>query len=136
VASFVRSAARDVAAHRTTIGTIATSGSQITARAAAVSRPPEPLSASDPLDTIPLEVTIEGRYTDVLTTIRGFSQTAVLASVDVASVARKNADAGEPTVTAALRVVLHRLAAERPSATGSAQPAAAAPIIDVRTRPN
>jgi hypothetical protein len=136
VASFVRYAAGVATAHRTRIGSITTAGSQIPARTAALSRSPEPLSATDPLDTILLEVTIEGAYADVLSTIRGFSRTAVLASVDVASVARKNVDAGEPTVTAALRVVLHRLAAERPSATGSTQPPAAAPTVDVRTQPN
>jgi hypothetical protein len=108
VARFVRAAARIALTKRTTIPTIAASGA-----------PGAPLPASGasgaadagpPFETIPLELTVEGRYVDVLATIRALSSSRVLAAVDVVSLARKNADAADATLVATLHVLLERLA--------------------------
>ena len=98
VARFVHAAARIALANRTTIPTIAASGS------------PGATDAGAPFETIPLELAVEGRYVDVLATIRALSSSRVLASVDVVSLARKNTDAGDATLVATLRVLLERLA--------------------------
>jgi Tfp pilus assembly protein PilO len=97
-ARFVHAAARIALTNRTTIATIAASGS------------PGAADAGAPFETIPLELAVEGRYVDVLATIRALSSSRVLASVDVVSLARKNADAGDATLVATLRVLLERLA--------------------------
>jgi hypothetical protein len=117
VARFVRDAARVVVSHRTTIATIAVSGAPL-ASAPIVNRTATAGSSgtadsgvgADPLDAIVLDVTIDGRYADVLAAIRALSHTDVLASLDIASLARKNADAAEAMLTATLHVTLHRLA--------------------------
>jgi hypothetical protein len=98
VARFVHAAARIALTHGTTIPTIAASGS------------PSPADTATPFETISLELNVEGRYVDVLATTRALSSSSVLASVDVVSLARKNADAGDATVVATLRVLLARLA--------------------------
>jgi Tfp pilus assembly protein PilO len=107
VARFLRDAARIAAAHHATIPTIAAAGPQT----AAAGTPPSAASeANEPLDEIPLDVTVEGRYADVLATLRALSASRVLAAVDVASLARKHADGTDATLTAALHVVLQRRA--------------------------
>jgi hypothetical protein len=130
VARFMREASGVLAAHRATIATIAvsasptvptsatapSSGPAVSATTAVNGTPSASDAVSDPLDAIALDVTIDGRYADVLGAIRALSRTGAAASVDVLSLARKNADASEATLTATLHVVLHRLA-------------------DVRTRP-
>jgi hypothetical protein len=107
VARFVHAAARIAVAHRTTVPAIAASGA---ANAA---------GTATPFDAIPLELAVEGRYVDVLTTIRALSNSRVLAAVDVVSLARKNADSDDATLVATLRVVLERLA---PNAGNDARP--------------
>jgi hypothetical protein len=100
VARFMRAAARVLAAHRATIATIAVNTAPIV-----------PASVpADQLDSVALDLTVEARYADVLDAVRALSRTDVLASVDVTSLARKNADGAEPTLTATLHVVLHRIA--------------------------
>jgi Tfp pilus assembly protein PilO len=116
VARFVRDAARIAAAHRTTIPAITAAGMQSPA-----------IPTADLFEAIPLDVTIEGRYADVLATIRALATSRVLAGVDVTSLARKHADTADATLTAALHVVLERLAPA--PTTVPAGPA------DVRARP-
>ncbi len=112
VARFVRDAANVLAAHRARIATIAANASPVAISAATTVNGMTAASgaAVDSLDSISLDVTVDGRYADVLKAIRAMSRTDVLASVDVVSLARKNADAPEATLTATLHVVLHRLA--------------------------
>ncbi len=113
VARFLRDAARIAAAHHATIPTIAAAGPQNAPTAA-------PSEGHDLLEAIPLDVTVEGRYGDVLATMRALSASRVLAAVDVASLARKHADGPDATLTAALHVVLQRLV---PATTTTAGPA-------------
>lgn len=119
VARFLRDAARIAAAHHAAIPTITA-----TATAVAATLPPNAATLAsnapiDPLETIPLEVTVEGRYADLLATMRALSRSRVLAAVEVASLARKHADGPDVTLTAALHVALQRIApaASRPPAT-------------------
>ena len=112
VARFLRDAARIAAAHHATIAAITAGTTQSIATA-----PREP---ADPLETIPLEITVEGRYAEVLATMRALSGSRVLAAVDVASLARKHADGTDATLTAALHVVLERIAPAQTAPTGSA----------------
>jgi Tfp pilus assembly protein PilO len=111
VARFLRDAARVAAAHHVTIPTITATGPQ-NALAAVPSEP------ADSLEAIPLEITVEGRYADVLATMRALSASRVLAAVDVASLARKHADGADATLTAALHVVLERIAPGRTTPSG------------------
>ena len=101
VARYVRDAAALAGARRCAIVAIAASGSQTPAQSRA---------ADDPFEATVLETTVEGRYVDVLATLRALSSSRVLAAVDVASIARKNANAADATVTAVLHVALERLA--------------------------
>ena len=111
VAQYVREAASAAGARRCAITAIAGSGAQTTSPARA---------ADDPFETIALETTVEGRYADVLATVRALSGSRVLAAVDVASIARKNANAPDATVSAVLRVALERFAPLRmPDAAGA-----------------
>ena len=129
VARFMRAAARVLAAHRATIATIAVNTSPIVPSsvpgrsAIAPSSAPAVSAATtvngttagsetavDDLDSVALDLTVEARYADVLDAVRALSRTDVLASVDVTSLARKNADTSDATLTATLHVVLHRLA--------------------------
>lgn len=123
-ARFVRDAARIAAAHHVTIPAIAATGPQNALAAA-------PNDANDPFESIPLDVTVEGRYADVLATLRALSTARVLAAVDVASLARKHADGPDATLTAALHVVLERLAPAAAPAPARA-PGAPTGIVDVR----
>lgn len=107
VARFLRDTARIAAAHHTAIPGIAATGTTVTASAATA-----PVELLEP---IPLELTVEGRYADVLATMRALSRADVLAGVDVASLARKHADGTDATLTAALHVALQRSAAAEPA---------------------
>jgi Tfp pilus assembly protein PilO len=102
VARFLHDAARIAAAHHATIPTITATGT--------TSPVIPPNAPADPLEAIPLEITVEGRYGDVLATVRALSRSRVLAAVDVASLARKHADGTDATLTAALHVALERRA--------------------------
>jgi hypothetical protein len=146
VARFLRDAARVATIHHATIPTItAASGppSPIAAAPTAAGTVSNPgtiatNAANEPLEPIPLEITVEGRYADVLATMRALSRSRVLTAVDVASLARKHADGTDATLTAALHVVLERFAPTQ--ATPPAQttpPAQATPSAgnaDVRAR--
>ena len=123
VARFLRDAAYIAAAHHATIPAITATGPQSTSIG---TQPPagSALTASnEPLEAIPLELTVEGRYADVLATMRALARSRVLAAVDVTSLARKHADGADATLTAALHVVLERFASHQ-----------IAPVADVRTR--
>ncbi len=104
VARFVHDAARAAQEHHATIASIAASGS-----------PATPSSRAEPLETIPLAVTVEGRYADVLALIRTLSNRQVPAQIDIVSIVRSDRP-GTTAVAAALRVVLQRVA---PGATGN-----------------
>ena len=107
VAHFLHDAARIAAAHHAAIPTIAAATS-----ATPISAAPIASSASGAqLEAIPLDVTVEGRYADVLATMRALSRSRALAGIDVASLARKHADGRDATLTAALHVALERMAA-------------------------
>jgi Tfp pilus assembly protein PilO len=103
VARFLHDAARIAAAHHAAIPTITATGTASAVTAA-------PNAPADPLESIPLEITVEGHYGDVLATVRALSRSRVLAAVDVASLARKHADGTDATLTAALHVALERRA--------------------------
>jgi Tfp pilus assembly protein PilO len=131
VARFLREAAAIALAQHTTITAIAATGAQaaITASGAQAANATAagrtaPLPADDPFDGIPLEMTLEGHYADVLATVRALSAGRVLAAVDVASLARKNAGAVDGVLTASLRVVLERIV---PNAAPAAESAGAEP---------
>jgi hypothetical protein len=118
-ARFLRDAAKLAAARRTTIAAV-TAGA---APAPAVAGPPagESRPADEPFAALPLEVTLEGRYADVLATIGVLSRSGVPATVDVVALTRK-APPGA-AVSATLRVLLHHIAPrtikEVPHAAGS-----------------
>lgn len=111
VARFLRDAARVAAAHHATIAAITAGGTQSAVAAA-------PRDSADPLEAIPLEITVEGRYAGVLATMRALSALRVLADVDVASLARKHADGTDATLTATLHVGLERIAPAQTAPTG------------------
>jgi hypothetical protein len=106
VAQFLRDAARIAAAHHAVIPSITSNGTSSPVAAA----PNGGNAPVEPLESIPLEITVEGRYADVLATMRELSRARVLAAIDVASLARKHADGADATLTAALHVALERLA--------------------------
>jgi hypothetical protein len=120
VARFLRDAAALATSHRTAISAVTASGASAavpatgatgvsTAAAPGSERGLPAVSSEDPFDAIPLDMTVEGRYGDVLATVRALSADRVLATVDVTSLVRKNAAAPDATLSAALRVVLERL---------------------------
>lgn len=117
VARFLRDAARIASEHHAAITTIAASGP-----AGAIAGQTASVRAGDPFDEIPLEMTVEGRYADVLATIRALPAGHVLASVDVTSLARKSAATADGTLTASLRVVLERIAPAPATETAGALP--------------
>jgi hypothetical protein len=96
VARFVHDAARVAQQHHTTISSIAAPASAGTAR-----------GRTEPYDALPLAVTVEGRYADVLAVTRALSGLPVPAEIDLLSVVR-TARPGAVSVAAALRVVLQR----------------------------
>jgi hypothetical protein len=133
VARFVRDAAAIARAHRTAITTITASAPAASAMSASVpaasamsasvpaasaisaSRP-----AGEPSGGVPFEMTVEGRYADVLATIRALPSGHALASVDVTSIARKNLASTDGTLTASLRVLLEPIAPAPVSETAGA----------------
>lgn len=134
VARFLHDAARIAARHRTSITAIAGSSA-----GAAAARTPlsdsfvrsstPPATVVDPFQVIPFDVTIEGRYGDLLATVVELSATPVLARIDLVSLGRKNVDAPDATLSAALHVALERVAPPIPLSTPSPE------VLDVRTRP-
>ncbi len=104
VARYVRDAAALAAERHCAIVAITGNGTQSSA-------PAGPPAAGGAFEAIALETTVEGRYADVLATIRALSGSPVLAAVDVASLSRKNPNTTDATVTAVLHVALQRLAA-------------------------
>lgn len=146
VARFVRDAAGIAAAYHATIPTItattaaaaipattvpaANTGSVSSAATAAKNTAFAAMNAEpEPLEALPLDITVEGRYADVLAMIRALSRARVLAAVDVASLARKHADGADATLTASLHVQLERRA---PLEIAPPQTAPPAGLADVR----
>ncbi len=116
-ARFVRDGASIAARHHTTIAAIAAvgpaSGATAASAPAAGSAPQraggQAPPAADAFEPIPLDVTVEGRYADVLATIAALSAARVPTVVDVASLARKQAGSPDATVSAQLHVVIQHL---------------------------
>ncbi len=148
VSSFLRDAAAVAAARGTKITSITANGSTAngsspTAPAPAAGTPnagtpnagtpnagtPNAGTPNVPLEAVAFELAVEGRYADILATVRALSTTShALASVEIASLARKNAGRGGVALTASLNVVLHRLGAPAAHVIRSES-------SDVRTRP-
>jgi hypothetical protein len=104
VSSFLRDAAAVAAARGTKVTSVTANGAPPAAPASAGGTP------NAQFDTVAFELAVEGRYADILATVRALSTTShALASVEIASLARKNAGHGGATLTASLKVVLHRL---------------------------
>jgi hypothetical protein len=112
VARFLRDAGTAARARRTTITAVTAGGAQpvnaASAQRATAGRVENGsrASAGVAFDGVPLELTVEGRYADVLSMVRALSAGRVPATVDVSSLARKNPGAPDATLTAALRLVL------------------------------
>ncbi len=104
-ADFVRDAANIAARHHTTIASIAAVGAASSTFA----------TSADAFDAIPLDITVEGRYANVLATIAALSAGRVPAVVDVASLARKQAGSADATLTAQVHVAIQRLAPASPA---------------------
>lgn len=93
-AAFLQDAARVAARRRTTIAAIGSAGRQ---RAS---------SGTAAFEGVPLDLTVEGRYADVLATLADLSSGRVLAALDVSSIARKNPASNDATLSAAVHVVV------------------------------
>jgi len=122
VARFVRDGERIASRHLVKI-------TAISAPASAPQPGAAPSITADPLQTIPLDVVVEGRYVNLLAAFRELSTTRVLAQVELASLARRNIDAPDATLSAALHVTLERVVQP------SSPPAAASGTLDVRPQP-
>jgi Tfp pilus assembly protein PilE len=133
VARFLRDAARIAATHHATIPAITATGTTATTSTSPTSAkstvPATDLAEPEPLEALPLEITVEGRYAEVLAVIRALSRTRVLAAVDVASLGRKHADGADATVAAALHVQLQRRTVPETAPHLTAPPAG---LTDVR----
>jgi hypothetical protein len=106
VARFVRNAAAIAARDEVRIVAIAADP------APRVDQPATPGAAPSPFAVTSLDLTLEGRYANVLRTARELSQGRVLARVALEEIARTQRDGPGPKVTARLRVQVERLAAE------------------------
>jgi hypothetical protein len=100
LSSFVRDAAASARARRTAITAIASAG-------------------RDPRSAV-FDLTLEGRFADVLATIGALSDGAVPARVDIAAVAKKNAAARDALVAATVRVTLPSAAGQTDARPGPA----------------
>ena len=67
---------------------------------------PTTFGAGRPSGGLSYEVTLEGRYADVLATVRALSHARLPAAVGIASLTRKNPSALDATLVAALHVNL------------------------------
>lgn len=94
VALFIRDAARAAARHHTTVASIAAAAAP---------------AAAPPFEAVALDLTLEGRYADLLATLRELTRSNALAAVDVSAFGRKDAATGGLLV-ASVHVVLNRLA--------------------------
>jgi hypothetical protein len=98
-AAFLREAAAIARRHRTSVSAVASAEreSAIGARTS---------SATEPRGGLSYEVTLEGRYADVLATVRALSHARLPAAIEIASLTRKNPNALDATLIAALHVNL------------------------------
>lgn len=116
VARFLRDAVSIGVTHRATITAVSGGPPAFASGAAA------PAQAMPAFEPIPLELIVEGRYADVLAMLQALSQAPVPAAVEVVSLTRKET-AVDPTIVAALRIVLERIAPLHPArADGRARP--------------
>lgn len=122
VARFVRDAARIAARERTAITTMTAVGVPGSVAAMPVApTTPATTAVADEFETVPLDLTVEGRYADVLSTVRALSTTRVPATVEVTSLARKQAGSSDATLSAQLRVTIERMVFPRPAQPVGAQ---------------
>jgi hypothetical protein len=98
-AAFVREAAAIALGHHTRVTAVVSAE-----RTSAVVL--RPSSADDPKRGLAYEVTLEGRYADVLATLRALSQARFPAAIEIASLTRKNPNALDATLIAAFHVNL------------------------------
>jgi hypothetical protein len=98
-AAFVREAAAIARRHRTRVSAVASAERESAFGA-------RPSSADEPSGGLSYEVTLEGRYADVLATVRALSHARLPAAVGIASLTRKNPSALDATLVAALHVNL------------------------------
>lgn len=132
-ARFVRDAAGIAARHHTTIASIAAVGPASASAqgpgTSVVPAAPSPSGATgvpgvagapaDTFEALPLDLTVEGRYADVLATIGALSADRVPTVVDVASLARKQVGSPDPTVSAQVHVTIERLAPATPASAAT-----------------
>jgi hypothetical protein len=111
-AAFVRDAARIAALHRTHVAAIVPAARivRLTVPSNAAAAPPETA----------YEITLEGRYADLLATLRALAQLRPPANVDLTGLTRKNPNAPDATVIAALRVSLTRFRTAEPADASAA----------------
>jgi len=114
-ATFVRDAAQIALHHGTHVASIVA--------AARIERltPQSGATAAGPRETA-YDVTLEGRYVDVLATLRAFAQLRPPAAIELTGLSRKNPNAPDPTLIAALRVSLGRFTAAEPADVPAALP--------------
>lgn len=135
VAAFLHDAASLAAARRTRITTVTSSGASsvssgntpslnavppanaATPVSAATNGTPAATPSTSSFRTTAFELGIEGRYADVLATVRALSAASRgLASVEIGSLARARTALAGSTLSASLKVALHRLATPAPGA--------------------
>jgi len=112
-AGFVRDTARFAARHRTRVAAIVP--------AARVLRPGVPASAAAALPEPAYDLTLEGRYVDLLATLRALAALRPPSNVDLIALTRKNPNAPDATLIASLRVNLARFIAQ-PDGGSAASP--------------
>ncbi len=97
VARFLRDASASAERHRTAIAGVAAPGTPAVA-------------PHDGFESVPLELTLDGRYADVLAMMRDISAGTVPARVELVTLAHKGAGPDGTTLEATLRADLIRLA--------------------------
>ena len=97
VARFVHDAARISTLDRTAIASIA-----------AAATPPGPTPTGS-AESTPLDLSVHGRFADVLKTVRDLAGSRVPVSIDLTSLNRSNGDGDDATVVAGVHIVLERL---------------------------
>lgn len=110
VARFVRDAATTARAHRTALTALASTAEgarQMTARRTA------------PAGALALDLTIEGRYADVLATVRALPASYVGAAIELRALARKNPGGSDRTVSAMIHAALEPASVTRGGAPGA-----------------
>lgn len=137
LSAFLRHASSVAAAHHTTVTTVTAGGApprslaidRAAAGATGTVAARTTTAETTAFETTVLELAVEGRYADVLATVRALSASRrVLASVEIVALARKDAGAADSLLTASLRVTLHRLGAPSPGRASHGSDERARPV--------